>query len=439
MLSETETSFCMNILIITPLFPPQNAVGALRPYSWAKYWGRMGHKVDVYTIDSYGTTSGLTLNLQNVSIYTFSVPFITNISKKWHNNSSIKKNVEIKVNNQTKRNSVFSLLKNTYRTFIDKTGCIMGVRYPDLRDLWAKKVINVIDPYKYDFVISTGCPYSVHKVGYYVKKKKPSVFWIVDWRDLWTLNPYWKGLKLFNKHEELIEKKFHNAADLITVVSDGLKEQLSRITTTKIISVPNGFDKEDYQKFIHNKKTHLKKLTFVYTGTIYKGVQDITPFLLALKELLEEKKIQSNEVEFIAAGNTADLNQCIEKYGLQEIYTYKGMIPRPDALQLIYNCDIALMLLGKNNKGILTGKLFEYLSLADYILGVDFSNNSDAGKIIKEVNAGECFDSNVNEIKTIILQKLEHKNKNVYLKKNYKVLEQFSREKLANDIIAYVK
>lgn len=51
----------MRILIVTPLFPPQNAVGALRPYSWAKYWCRDGHSVDVYTVESYGVDYGLKL------------------------------------------------------------------------------------------------------------------------------------------------------------------------------------------------------------------------------------------------------------------------------------------------------------------------------------------------------------------------------------------
>ena len=433
----------MKILIITPLFPPQNAVGALRPYTWAKYWARSGHNVDVFTVESYGTDSGLLTNLTNVTVTAYPVPFISKMAKKWQ-----KVNVNITAANNTTdtppsiqqcKKSLFSILKKSYRNFIDRTGCIMGVRYPDMRDFWAKKVKKNINPLKYDFVISTGCPYSVHKVGYYVKKKNPSAFWIVDWRDLWTKNPYWKGIGLFNGHEKRLERKFHKTADLITVVSDGLKEDLSTITNKKIITIPNGFDKEDYTALLEHGKKHFNKTSFIYTGTIYKGVQDITPFLHAMKELLDEKAILKEQVSLIAAGNVADLNEDIKELGLQDIYTFKGMLPRPQALELIYNCDAALMLLGKNNKGILTGKLFEYLSLADYIFGVDFANTSDAGKIIRQANAGECFDSNVAEIKKAILQRIEEKTKGLVSEKNNNIIEMYSREKLAQELISYVK
>ena len=37
----------MNILIVSHYFPPGNSIAALRPYSWAKYWSRMGHQVTV--------------------------------------------------------------------------------------------------------------------------------------------------------------------------------------------------------------------------------------------------------------------------------------------------------------------------------------------------------------------------------------------------------
>ena len=106
---------------------------------------------------------------------------------------------------------------------------------------------------------------------------------------------------------------------------------------------------------------------------------------------------------------------------------------------MTYNCDIALLLLGKNNKGILTGKLFEYLTLADYTLGVDFSNESDAGRIICEANAGYCFDSNVEEIKDVIMKKLEEKNKGIYSIKNNSIIEQFDRRLLTEKMLELVK
>ncbi len=39
----------LKIFIISTPHPPKNTSGVLRPYSWAKYWARMGHEIDVPT------------------------------------------------------------------------------------------------------------------------------------------------------------------------------------------------------------------------------------------------------------------------------------------------------------------------------------------------------------------------------------------------------
>lgn len=57
--------------------------------------------------------------------------------------------------------------------FCTKTGCFYGIRYPDVHDKWARKVIKYFTEKseKFDVVISTGGPYSVHRIGLYLKKQ----------------------------------------------------------------------------------------------------------------------------------------------------------------------------------------------------------------------------------------------------------------------------
>ena len=43
----------MKILIITHYFPPLNSIASLRPYSWAKYWTKVGHDVTVLTTKKF--------------------------------------------------------------------------------------------------------------------------------------------------------------------------------------------------------------------------------------------------------------------------------------------------------------------------------------------------------------------------------------------------
>ncbi len=78
----------------------------------------------------------------------------------------------------------------------------------------------------WDLVVSTGGPYSVHRIGLAVKRKRPETKWVVDWRDLWVDNHIYPGLPFLNLYEKVLETKFHRAADMITTVSEPLAEVL---------------------------------------------------------------------------------------------------------------------------------------------------------------------------------------------------------------------
>lgn len=50
------------ILIITHYFPPINAIASHRPYSWAKYWSRMGNDITVLTTKKEPKSNDLNLD-----------------------------------------------------------------------------------------------------------------------------------------------------------------------------------------------------------------------------------------------------------------------------------------------------------------------------------------------------------------------------------------
>lgn len=39
----------LNVVIVTYSWPPRNSISTHRPYSWAKYWSKIGAKVTVLT------------------------------------------------------------------------------------------------------------------------------------------------------------------------------------------------------------------------------------------------------------------------------------------------------------------------------------------------------------------------------------------------------
>lgn len=431
----------MKILIITTFFPPQNSIASLRPYSWAKYWKKTGHDITILTTDKVKTDVDLLYDCSDFNI--ISLPVNIPFAKTRKDLKSNTKEDEKKGIYSRARLWIFSIIKRIYTNFSEKTGCYHTCRYPDWHDTWVRYVIRYIKTntsvlQNIDFVISTGGPYSVHRIGFYIKKKYPDIKWIVDWRDLWTKNPEFPGLFLFRWYEQLLEKRFHSMADMITTVSEGLAAELSEITTVPVNVVYNGYDIDDYKNIISVQPKINTKLTFVYTGSIYAGY-DIMPFLQAVSNLIKRSAMSINDISIIFAGSNADCIDQITKFGLQNCYTYLGYLSRNDALKLQYNADIALFFVLKSPsiKGWSAGKLFEYILVAKEIWSIGSIEKTDADAIIEKSNAGIYFGEDVGKIEKAILDTI--KVKKVVRDKNMDFISQFSREKQANKIIELIQ
>jgi len=418
----------VKILIVSTFFPPKNSIASLRPYSWAKWWSKAGHDVTVLTTLKKTSESDLNLDCS----------FFRVISTKQKETISSKIS-SAKSSSFSFKKMILSLLKNLFSDYLASKGCFVSCRFPDWHDSWAKKsVSNVIDE-KWDLVISTGWPYSVHRVGYALKKNNPSVKWIVDWRDLWTMNHLYEGFFLFRWYEKLLEKKFHRNADMITTVSEPLAETLRAMTSTPVVTITNGFDEDDFIDIVRKPRKLNKKFTIVYSGTIFKGFRDPAPLFKAVKNLISKNIISKNDLRIIFAGTkNTDMTDTAKEYGISDYFFYAGFLPREEILKMQYDAD-ALLFLEYNDpnvKGVLTGKLFEYLYLAREIWAVGIESDSSAGSIIADMNAGECFGNDILKIQEYIVKVL--KNKNVR-KKNQKILSRFNRKNLALSLLDSLK
>ena len=92
----------------------------------------------------------------------------------------------------------------------------------------------------------------------------------------------------------------------------------------------------------------------------------------------------------------------------------------------------------ENSKGILTGKLFEYLTAKRPILAIG-PENGDLSEILRSTNAGVVVDFN-NEVKLKLeISKLYHQYKEGKLKVNSKNIEQFHRKVLTKKLSEIIK
>jgi glycosyltransferase involved in cell wall biosynthesis len=243
-------------------------------------------------------------------------------------------------------------------------------------------------------------------IGMLVKKKtkKPLV---VDFRDPWTDNPFINyPTKLHQRLEGKMEKTVLTQADYITVVTDLIKNSLTRkypFIKSKIETITNGFDPDDFKNLKIHKKTG--KFTITYVGSIY-GLLTAKPFLTALKELVEEKKGFKERMEAVFVGNCGkETPQLVRQLGLEENVRFVGYLPHRKSLEFMVNSQALLLLItieGSKGERILTGKLFEYLASRKPIIAL-VPENGLAAKVIKSLNAGTVVSPrDVQRVKKVI-------------------------------------
>lgn len=428
----------MNILIIAHHFPPENAMASLRPYSWAKYWSRWGHKVIVLTTQKAGFDAPLTL-FSDSSSREFKVEEISYLRKK--HQDKLGKSV-IEQNYSPKKRIVDPIIQWSRKIRQSAgTGALLSVR-----SLWIqpalKRAVQLHDEYSFDVVVSTYGPPAPHIVASLLKRRLPSLLWMADYRDLW--NDYNDEIRKwpFSVLENFIENYFVAKADMLTTVSDPLGEILAKRFSKPVFTIENGFDVDDIVKEEEcslvkgNLFNSGDKVTLVYTGKIYAGKRDPYPLLKAIHNL--NAKGILNEHNFQAlffSDEIGPLPALIARLKIEHLVKVPGFVERPISLA-IQRCADALIFLDwsdPNIDGILTGKLFEYLFSGTPILGIGSQENFAAGKLIKESGCGICLGQDVPKI-TTVLEQLIAKQALPYQPRP-EVLQRYTREGLAQKML----
>jgi hypothetical protein len=438
----------MKLLIITYFFPPLNSIASLRLYSFAKYLTEFGLDITVFTTPK---------KFNNMD---YSSNFFVNNGYKL---------IELPIPKVFKIISINKLVNK----FAVITGAYYKNRFPDDSDRWLKPAFNYLKNFYFDIVISSYGPYVCHNIALLLKKNFNVRYWIADFRDLFTDSPIYTGIPIFYPIEKKMEQEFLHNSDLITVVSQSMKKVLSDKTNNPIEVIYNGFFEENFSfinvndfsfnsikdssviNIFHNKNI----FKIVYTGTFYKS-QKITNLLLAINQLKNEGIINANNFRLIIAGSY-DIISEIKKYNLGDIYIYLGLVSFSDSLKIQYLSDILLLPLEEidiskyNNtkninkyKGILTGKLFEYLGLNLYKLTpiwvINKTIDNEKIDILNRSGVATIFFDDINKLRSYLVKAI--KSKEEFLREynvNTEFIKQFNRKdqakKLYNIILDLVK
>lgn len=311
---------------------------------------------------------------------------------------------------------------------------------PDPRVFWVRPSIKFLRKYlannPVDLIVTTGPPHSMHLIGAGLKKHFKNIPWLADFRDPWTQIDFYHRLKLTRLADAMhrkMEKKILKKADIVTTVSPYLKGTTEKLAGRRVEVIYNGFDPADFNLEIspdHNN------FTISHFGAFNR---DRNPSFLwkALGELkLENSDFASVlKIQLIGQTNETIITE-IEEEGLLENLTVYNHKQHLEGLELLAKSQILLLPLNDapNVKGILPGKMYEYMALRRPILAIG-PTDGDFAKIIHETRTGFVHSFNDQQgIKSTLL-KLYTDFKVRKLDVNSSGYERFSRKNLAREII----
>ncbi|MRX64639.1 glycosyltransferase [Maribacter luteus] len=311
---------------------------------------------------------------------------------------------------------------------------------PDARKNWVGPSVKfldaIIDKERIDTVVTTGPPHSIHLIGNRLKELK-GIRWLTDFRDPWTSIGYHKKLKLTRKSQlehKRLEHQVLNNADGIIVTSYTTKKEFETITDKPISVITNGFDSDDQG---HAPLT--KDFTISHIGSLLSGRNPLVLWKV-LGELVNENEGLKTSFKLRLAGVISeDVLQTIKDSGLENHTEILGYISHEEAITLQQQSQVLLLVEidSKETRGILPGKLYEYMAAERPILAIG-PEKWDAAQIIADTHSGFSFGySDENELKDVLLKWFwAYKNEGLVMKSVG--LEKFSRRELTKELAKHI-
>jgi glycosyltransferase involved in cell wall biosynthesis len=239
-------------------------------------------------------------------------------------------------------------------------------------------------------ILSSGPPFSANLIGGLLHRRT-GLPWIQDFRDPWTRAPFYpQRPALARTLDEKLERwTLHHAARTLAVNRSMIEDFLARypeIPRERLVTLPNGFDEAD---FAGVERTVPRKLTFVHTGTMYLA-RDPRGLREALSQLCREEEGFAEGVDLVLAGRVdAELVDLFRVPPLDRIVRFVGYVGHGESLRLLRSADYCLLFIGEEPevRGMLTGKIFEYLGSGTPILAIAPSDG-EAAAVIRDCSAG---------------------------------------------------
>jgi glycosyltransferase involved in cell wall biosynthesis len=212
---------------------------------------------------------------------------------------------------------------------------------------------------------------------------------VAELRDLWTDNHYNEGSRIRRSVDRWLERRTLGGASALITVSEPLAETLREKYDVPVSVVLNGFDADDLDDLAEPRPASSQTLELLHTGH-WLTHRDPSALFKAIQLLGDNGR--AVRVRFRGYSGEAErkfLHALAARYGIGDQFEFAELVPHAESLQLQRNADVLLLLTWNNplEKGVYTGKLFEYVGARRPILAVGLEDGV-AADLIRERRLG---------------------------------------------------
>ena len=235
-----------------------------------------------------------------------------------------------------------------------------------------------------DAVITTSPPGSVHFVGAAVQGAT-SARWIADLRDPLVANQHRRAdttaARARQAANEQVARLVAGRADAVSCVSEAIADEVLSLGARGIVRViANGCDFDD---FVGLEYRPASRFRITHAGSFF-GKRDPRPFLQAFRDADLDAVAR-----FVGDFRSTD-REWAETLGLGDRLELVEYLPRTESLRLQRDSEALLLLVpdaGGRGKGVLSGKVFEYIAARRPILAV-VPPDGAAAELVRETGSG---------------------------------------------------
>jgi len=244
------------------------------------------------------------------------------------------------------------------------------------------KIESLLRTAKFDAIWATSDPLTPLALGL-AASRSARIPWAADIRDCLNVQPFgsWYKRPFFRRQE----RRLCRLANAVITVSGGLAEALSNITGKPVSIIPNGFDPS---LLPGEPQPATNVFTILYAGTLVVGRQDPKPLFQALELCFERGHLPRNAVEVLFLGSKPEsvkqtLNGTSDRLPVRVL----PRLPHRAALSLQTRASVLLLLAHTAERGVMTGKVFDYLAAARPILAIPDDGHTTS-RLLKSTGAG---------------------------------------------------